>query len=76
MTTALPTVADLRTVGHVTITGTLNITLRIVSNTDTLLEDVRGLQVDIPWQQLDDQLRDQLTRQALLALLALREVRP
>ena len=76
MTTALPTVADLRTVGQVAITGTLNITLRIVSNTDTLLEDVRGLQVDIPWQQLDDQLRDRLTHQALLALLALREVRP
>ncbi len=51
-------------------------TLHIVSNTDTLLEDVRGLQVDIPWQQLDDQLRDQLTHQIVVALLALREVRP
>ena len=41
-----------------------------------LLEDVRGIQVDIPWTQLDNQMRDRLTHQVLVALLALREVRP
>lgn len=71
-TATLPTATDLLALGEVRITGHLTMSLVVWSNTDTLLEERRLLEVDVPWAQIDQGVRDHLLRELVNALLAMR----